>query len=392
MADEPSRWHWNGFISQGYVYAKDNNFFVDDQDPSWASAAAGFSASYNVNSATRFNGQVIYRHSGDHQEEGVRLDYGFVDRFIQASDQLNTSAKFGRIKSQLGIYGDSLSAPFTRPGIFSPQSSYSELFRNFLVSYDGVELLNSVRLAQGELSIALWGGFPVTNGDEVLNNSLGESAVGDFDDHGYTSALHIKYDTGSWLVGASYVDAPFQFDADADSIVDSGFLSIDDLRLFAQYNFEHWELTAEYMEQVVETEGLANRLLPAGLMPDEQRWEPRAYFLQARHFVSPSVTLLFRYDAFFADHSDSDGEDAAARTQLLAAAVSQPQLAQRPDMFYAKFWTLGASWEPDSNWLLRIEYSDVEGSGRSPAQFAPNSQVNDEKDWSVFSFQAAYRF
>ncbi len=95
--------------------------------------------------------------------------------------------------------------------------------------------------------------------------------------------------------------------------------------------------------------------------------------------MAPQWEALLRYDAYYADKNDRDG-------QLFAAATRLPGFTR-----YAKDWTVGLRFDVTPQFMLRAEVHRVDGTGFLAAQDNPNPQAL-RRYWDNFMLQASFRF
>ena len=131
-------WTWHGFVSQGIIQVNDSNFVDEDDDASFKLTEIGINTAYQVKPNFRIAAQATYLNGGNRYEEGIRLDYLFLDwtAYTTLDWQINVYA--GRFKNQHWLYSATRDVPFTRPSIVLPQSVYFDGFRDIAVGSDGL--------------------------------------------------------------------------------------------------------------------------------------------------------------------------------------------------------------------------------------------------------------
>ena len=86
-----------------------------------------------------------------------------------------------------------------------------------------------------------------------------------------------------------------------------------------------------------------------------------------------------RYDVYYADKNDRDG-------QAFAAATGVPGFTR-----FARDWTLGMRFDVTPQFMLRAEMHQIDGAGFLASQDNPNPQAL-RRYWNNFMLQASFRF
>ncbi len=374
-ADESAtNWQWGGFLSQGWTITDENNYYGQSSDGgSFNFRELGLNATLQLNPQLRLSGQLLSRWAGKVDEGDPNVDYLFADwSFMQRLDQ-QAGIRLGRIKNPIGFYNDTRDVAFTRPSILLPQSIYLNLARELFLASDGLGLYYRHQGAKGtwmldailgrpNVGIATEFGFfrndlpgDFNNGDLQLIRGLYEANDGGFR-LAYTH-LDINLDFDSTLVSLIDRDAGIDFQVDG---------------LSAQFNFERYSLTAEYVQARTLRHGFIKvfPILDATI---------ESFFLQAEYRVNELWTLLLRYDDIVIDKDDKDGTKFAKLVGGLAHTR------------FAEDWTLGVSYQATPDLLLRAELHYVNGAAWLPPQDNENfSQA--KKRWNMLLLQASYRF
>ncbi|MGH8582670.1 MAG: hypothetical protein ACREWG_07740 [Gammaproteobacteria bacterium] len=125
------------------------------------------------------------------------------------------------------------------------------------------------------------------------------------------------------------------------------------LILSAQYNGEHWSFTGEYALRHTEDQGFGPDFPDVAVTGE-------SYYFQAMYRASPKWEALLRYDVFYADRDDRDGEEFEKITGLPG------------QNFFAKDWTIGARYYVTPAFMVAAEYYHVDGAGWLPRQDNPD--------------------
>ena len=113
-AQDLSNLTWHGFISQGYVYTTDNNFFGPSEDGgSWEFTDVGLGATWKPYKRIQLSAQTIYQKSGNASPNGFNLDYGLVDVKLFNKNTSGLGLRLGRIKNPYGFHNETRDIPAT---------------------------------------------------------------------------------------------------------------------------------------------------------------------------------------------------------------------------------------------------------------------------------------
>lgn len=365
----------HGFASQAFLLSSENNFFGDsDGNGSFDFRELGLNASWRPVPNLLLSAQMISRRAGESDDGDLRLDYGLFDYSLISSEAGRLGLRFGRIKNPYGLYNETRDVPSTRPSILLPQSIYFDRSRSLAQSGDGALAYGELWTESGDILFHFGAGNPVLGDRESETAFLTRDFPGELeDDLSYIGRVLYERDGGRVRLALSAVEANIDYDPGASFPNDllAGSLRLQPRALSAQYNAQHWSLTAEYAQIKVQTKGL-------GIIPD-QRLTGESYYLQAAYRFNDKWQALVRYDVLYADEDDRDGEAFAQATGLPAHNR------------FAKDLTVGLSWNITPSFMLRAEYHNVNGTGWLTALDNPNiSEI--EQHWDLFILQASYQF
>jgi hypothetical protein len=105
-----------------------------------------------------------------------------------------------------------------------------------------------------------------------------------------------------------------------------------------------------------------------------------SYYLQATYRLAAQWEALVRYDAYYADRDDRDGQDFAAATRMRRALRALPGTGR----------SACASTSRRSS-CCAPEAHRVDGTGFLAVQDNPKTQAL-QRDWNSFMLQASFRF
>lgn len=369
-----SDFDWGGFITQGWSLSSDNNAF-GESSRNWGSLQSreiGLNASYYFLPSLRASGQLLSRTSGEVDNGEITADFLLLDwSFVQSADS-QAGVRLGRIKNPVGFYNDTRDVAFTRPSAVLPQSIYLDRIREIALSSDGVGLYSRNTLGNGYLSLDLQYGRPQAAENTEIS-LLGREWDGQFDGQDMTlfRAMYENY-SSSLRFAFTYADANLPFDAEATNPFPSGEIDFSLFGLSAQWNSEYWSFTTEFVLEKPDRKGFGGAFNP----PDNT---VQAYYMQLDRRINQQFSTFVRYDEVLVDKDDADGSDYQNRTGLPAH--------QR----YAKDWTIGVAYQPNSQWLFRAEWHHILGTAWLSILDNPQPADTTER-WNLAILQASYRF
>lgn len=366
----------HGFIAQGVIDVDGSDFVNDDGSLSAELTELGINASYQLSSNLRLAGQVVYLNGGNRYAEGVRVDYALLDWSVYESLDWQANIYLGRFKNNHWLYSSSRTVPFARPTIILPQSVYFDGFRDFAVGNDGVAFkLSHSDDEMGDFDFNLsYGNSPIS--DEQGKILLSEFATGKAkQDYDLQSSLYWRPVFSQWRFGISLLDSDFTYKQNKESpdmFFDADF-SFQFYTLNALYEGEQWEFSGEIYQSRFLTEGFYYPQYHSDSVA-------QGYYIQSRYKLTSEVTLLARYEDFYLNKEDKDGE-------MLEKTTGIPYY-----FAFHKDTTIGLNYDFFSNLSLRLEYHWVRGTGRLTPVVVPNPRVNDSEYWQMWAVQLMYWF
>lgn len=365
----------HGFVAQGLIQAHDSNFVDDNGDVSFKLTEVGINASYKLNNQLRVAGQGVYLNGGNRYPEGLRIDYLFVDWQVQSNADWQLKMQVGRNKNYHWLYSSTRDVPHTRPSIILPQSMYFDAFRDFALGVDGIVGMLNTRNHWGEWDVNLsYGSVPVS--DKQKANLLGTFAPGNLKhDKDAQVSVFWRPQSTQWLLGLSLLEVEFSYASSQADIFFDGDQQTRRINLHGLYQGQSWEFAAELVREHNVLSGL---LFPQYI----SNTSSDGGYVQARYFVSPTVTVMARLDLYDRDRHDRNGKKLEA-----TSGYTVP--------YYFGFMdqaTLGLSWKLAKNLQVQGEYHRVKGAGHLAPVLTPNTQANDSLYWDVWAFQLMYWF
>lgn len=367
----------HGFLAQGLIDVNGSNFVNDDGELSTELTELGINGSYQINSNFRVAGQVVYLDGGNRYEKGVRVDYALLDWSVLDDASWQANIYLGRFKNNHWLYSSSRDVPFARPSIILPQSVYFDGFRDIAVGSDGVATKISHSDDElGDFDFNLSYGTSPTSAmqqDIILSKLAQGKAKQDSD---LQASLYWQPAFSPWRFGISLLKSDFSYQANNTfDLFSDGDFSFQFYTINALYEGETWEFSGEVYQVRFDTQGFYNPTYseaPIG----------QGAYLQSRYKLTSELTFLARYEHFYLNKGDKDGEQLVEDTQGVIPAY----FAFHDDI------TLAASYEFSSNLMLRVEYHWVKGAGRLTPVILPNPVANSNEHWQMWAMQLMYWF
>lgn len=370
---EPLKIH--GFVAQGAIDVDGSNFVNDDGELSFKLTEIGLNASYQIADDFRFAAQAVYLNGGNRYNEGLRVDYALVDWNVYSSDKWQANLFLGRFKNMHWLYSSTRDIPFARPSIILPQGLYFDGFRDIAVGGDGAALkltYNNDEFGEFDFNFSR-GKSPIDSDDaEVILSELAQGGIEHELD--MQASVYWRPVFSQWRFGLTLLDSEFNYQGKPIDFFVDGRFQFQNYTTNAVYEGELWELTAEFLQTRFKTEGF---------------YAPQFYqdnlgqggSFQARYKIDQRLTLLARYEQFYADKDDKKGH-----------RLQQQSFNTIPNHFgYQNDTMLGFSYDFSSNFRIKAEYHWMEGGARINPVVLPNSQAND-KHWQMWAVQLMYWF
>lgn len=364
------RFQMHGFLTQAYVHTSDNRFFGDSQDGSFEFRELGINSSYRFNPDLMASAQLLSRVAGDMYDGAPAVDYAQLDYSRQISETDRFGLMLGRTKNPFGFYNETRDVAATRPGIFMPQAIYWDRVRNMVLSNDGAQLYADHLQGPHRFNLQLMAGKTPID-ENVEKSYLPPQLDASMDQDGLTLGGRLLYEWEGGHIRLALSNVSLDLDTTTNALP-PGSVGIDVWILSAQYNEGPWRLTAEYIQQPIDYQGFGHVLDSADTTLD-------GYYLQGDYRLHEDWELLLRYEESHYDKNDKYGRRNSEVNGL------------QPAFFYSKLWTLGLLWEPKERWMMRAEFSRVEGT--IFLSNLENENPNEtERDWNLFSLLVSYSF
>jgi len=368
-------WHWHGFVAQGLVQAKDSNFVNNDGEMSAELTEFGLNSSWQLDSSFRLAGQLMYLDGGNRFQQGLRIDYLFLN--WTAINTLDWQVDFyaGRYKNAHWLYSSTRDVAITRPMIVLPQSVYFDAFRDVAVGSDGLALQSTYSSSLGELDLNWSLGAtptPKEQSQRIISNLISGATEQDFV-HQISSFFRPSGTKSQW--GVSLLDSDFNYRRTQTDIFADGDFTVQRVMLNWRYSEEKWELSSELFQERVSVYGF--------FAPGVQRMQfAQGAYLLARYNLTANTTLYASYDYSYGNKDDKQGS-------LLPLQTG----GQVADSFgYQRDSALSLTHNFGNNWRATLEYHWTVGTGRLGPNVVPDTVVNKSKYHQLWAVQLMYWF
>ncbi|WP_203300314.1 hypothetical protein [Marinobacter sediminum] len=385
----------HGFVNQAYLYSPDNPYAgTDANNGSLKFREIGINGFTEFSPDFRLAGQVLSRQQDQADDGDVRIDFLLADYLLFSDQSASLGVRAGRVKNNIGFYNAIRDIPSARPGYNVPDSIYFGAFRDTLLSIDGVNLYGSAlfrdnlitwELSAGQRNIDSEDfeyfafGQPLPRGEaekvplRILNVNLVPSFQRDLRLGMSLVDLEIELeDTLSVAEAqAALMSNPGDFIANPLNYVTGseieGLLAI----LSAQYSFESWIVTAEYLN--LDSDLTAQF---AG-MDVSQSQTTEGYYLQLEWLASAQTSWFTRYEELYLNNDDRSGEGSATANNQYRG--------------FGKGWTVGGKWQFKNDWSIVGQASFNEGTAWLPSYNGIEDEEI-EKYWNYYVLSLNYQF
>lgn len=366
----PAQLH--GFLSQGYIYTTDNNFFGPSSDAgSFEYTELGLNFSFLPSDRVLATAQVLGRQAGGAGDD-LELDYALIDYRLPSSERVDAGFRLGRIKTPLGLYNDTRDVAFTRPSIILPQSIYFDRSRDIALSGDGAMFYGERRLERGSISIEAEIVKPrVGNLEKIL---LGADRAGSMvGEPSFVSRLIFDSADEKFRLALGFLRVRHNYEPGDNDPSGAGHVIFSPRIFSLQYSAEKWISSFEYARRTFNFRDIA--YIPVS----EQTGE--SYYLQTQYNARHNIWAVARYDVLYQNVEDRTGSALESRT--LGARPGHSQ--------FAKDFTLGLRWQFWSDYMFALENHWIDGTAWLPIEDNPEPRKTTPR-WRMLMMLISARF
>ena len=378
----------NGFISQGYIYSTHNDFIPQASEyGSFEFNEAGLTFSVDVSEKLRLGFQLLARDFGPIGNYRIFLDWGFADyRFAKAF-----GIRVGKIKAPLGFYNEVRDTDPLFPMVILPQSIYDEAFRPVFIAYNGIGFYGKLNIGAGDLNYHLFSGSVDHPSDapylmqirNAVNRGIAQTGMSisplEMDTQLFYGGRLIWNTPISGLrLGGSYAFLKAKYHGSLSIPMSSpvevfGSMKLKKFFLLSgEWAIGNFTLTTEYMElpPLIHLDLFGQNILLTE--ETEQGW-----YIMGSYVFADRLTLYAFYDRFLSDKDDPEGNNTAL-------------LGLENFFGWQKDMVIGARYDINFNWTVKVEYHFIDGVAKS-AVFFP-SVLNATQKWNMLALKMSYNF
>jgi len=379
----------HGFISQGYMSSRNNNYLAESRGGSYEFTDLGLNLNWMALDSLRIGGQVFYRNLGNYSEDNIVLDWALVD--YQPFDW--AGVRLGKVKMPMGLYNETRDSDFLHPMIFLPQSIYDESRRDTYLAYIGGGLYGNMQAGRwGDFDYHIFTGKVTYPDDSILtqntNNSL-QSVISKNNarppaarnplipdtfisskresDGLYGGAIAFNSANHDLRLGFSLLRAENNIYVNGSSNPLMENKVKNKFVLSLEYMWHDWMFVTEYSEYDRKT-------VQAGAVKIDG--PSQAWYVMLSYAPFERWTFSALYDEFYRLKHDRHGET-------------------RPDSPAYGAWRkdLGAAirYDISDNWVIKAEYHYVDGAAMQLNVVNPD-KTSPDRYWSYFAAKLSYSF
>jgi hypothetical protein len=340
----------SGFIAAGALSITSNE--KNKAGKSSAIVEGGLHLSATLPENFEVNGQVLYREVGylsnypDFNE--FSLDYLAVDWRYSGSESSEQVVTIGRFKSNGGIYSNTRDIPFTRPSILLAQPIYTEESGSIYSHIDGIRLSSTFFTKSGDYSLELGYG-----NNDLNDNFISSLLQGDNSDSISADGMYfidLRYRNNNWLFVSTYHNVEIEFagaiSGDSFGVPNFNFdinmkVQLENVLLGVQYLTKDFEVTAELVKQKAVTPTIE---LLSTYSSKDLAYKAIGYYLQARYFITPAVSVMTRYENLDLDLSDMPE---------IVSSLTENALSDSENYGLSITWLINESWQIAADYHIR---------------------------------------
>ncbi|PIE70465.1 MAG: hypothetical protein CSA22_07870 [Deltaproteobacteria bacterium] len=392
----------HGFLSQGYMWTDENNFFADTEDNgTFQFNEFGINFSTELTDQLRMGIQLLAYDMGDLGNDKVKVDWAFAD--FHFNDWLGF--RVGKSKMTIGLYNEIKDIDVSRTSIMLPMAVYNESWRESLSANKGITAYGTLPLDKlGSLDYTAQVGLLRIEDNGGVIRLLEDQSPGGTSidvehikqDHTVNTCLMWDTPLDGLMIGGSWINVCFISESD---------FSIPALKLTAPFDFEmvfnahlasaeyvwgNLTVAAEYAEFSYDyfTKGLSSR----GIPDIRRKYTSVGYYGSLSYRFTDWFELGTYYAEYYSDKDDKDGSQRLSNPELPAGQTDYRS--------WLKDACLTARFDLAASWLLKLEGHAMNGaalllSSDDNTRFNADTGLNEidfDENWLLLMAKVTYAF
>ncbi len=374
----------HGFASTGYLDSSHHNYLAETEDGSADFNEFGINFTKSFTNDLRLGLQLYSFDLGDIGDHKVSLDWGFLDYHWKEW----LGIRLGRVKMPYGLYNEQQDYDMLRTSILLPQGIYSKYQRESIINYNGIGAYGKFSLGEfGKLGYDIFYGTAKFESDggiaKILSENGRELRSSDMD---WTSGGRIKWYTPvkGLLLSTTYfryhlkqklsltVPGVGIYPIETDMPCGETFI------VSAEYTRCKFTAAAEYYQINVDAKSTTYLPWVPGGTRTENEFRPDSFYAQISYRFTDWFEAGAYYSVFYLDRHDRAGHKDAA-------------LNGTPDYnAWQKDLTISTRFDITENWLFKLEYHFIDGTGLTTAQDNPTGW--DKRKWGMLAIKTTFNF
>lgn len=374
---KPKTYFLNGFISQAIIHTTDNNF-LGESDDRLSSDFSEVGIIFNANPIDKFriSAQVLGRRDGISNARKLRIDFAFLSYTLINNFEWQLGFRGGRLKAPFGFYGDTRDVAFTRPTIFLPQSIYLDIIRDTGFSQDGLQIFASRNTEKYNLNWQFSVVDPTPDKAEI-NDFYPVPIAGKIKPKpSYVTRIAFEPTSGFHKFALTYNHTKSDYKPTPTDLVQISESTIRYVLASYEFSKEKFSLITEIMDIDIALGDSSNDF--PGRKYNENGL---SHYIQGTYRFGSLWDAVLRYDTYYTNRNDRTGKDLERQTFGLFLAQTS----------FAKTWTASVGWHFHKDWLARLEFHDVDGTGWFSKTNNPDPLLI-RQHWKIVAAQLSYRF
>ena len=337
----------HGFISQGYLYSKNNNQLADTKgDGTFQFNEIGINFTSQLSDNLRMGVQFLSRDMGYIDQNKVRVDWAYLDYYL--ANWLGIRA--GKIKCPMGLQSETRDVDMLRTPVLLPFIlAYGEPLREATTSIQGGGIYGMVDAGKlGSFNYAAQVGVTshdtkdggvkyMMEGMPSIRNSGGE-VVDIGNDGTFISRVNWNTPIEGLLLGGSFAKYTITADIYIPAYSVHSKMEFNDFVstvASAQYTIGELVLTSEYQRVIFDVEPLSDT------------YEYNMWYATADYRFNDLYSMAIGYTEYV-NAQDRNGEQ--------AAAAGYDDFTQ-----WTKDWYVSTKFDLTENWLFKAEIHFLDG-------------------------------